>query len=250
MEDANRNLEEQIKHLCDRTSDALDRRILNDLAGKLQKQEPCKPTPKSAGIWRMPMISKRLKIAAAAVVALAILLPVSYAAVEAVVKYFTVEDIDVVSFQYNEPNNTMSYAVKRVTVVTTDTACNEAEARAQLAEFAQLYRDGKAREIKPGVWQARLSNGELFNYGGDPEHVTAQFTPEEKERLKKEFDEINALRKAGTCERTFLKEVEQDGVKIRLYQVRYTLADGKVVTLTEGANADGNGGGSSAGSIP
>jgi hypothetical protein len=241
----NRNIEEQIRNLRDRTSDPMDRRILNDLAGKLREPEVFRPTLTSAGIWRMIMISKRIKLAAAAAVVLAILLPVSYAAVEAVVKYFTVEDV--VSFEYSEPNGMTSYAVKRVTVVTTDAARNEAEARVQLEEFSQLYREGKAREIKPGIWQARLSNGELFNYGGDPERVTAQFTPGEKEQLKKQFDEINELRKAGKCERTFLEEIDCDGVKIRLYEVRYTLSDGKVVTLTEGTNADGNGGGGSSG---
>lgn len=186
------------------------------------------------------MISRRIRITAAAVIGLAILLPVSYAAVEAVVKCFTAEDF--VSFEYAEPNGMTSYSVKRVTVVTTDATRDEAEARAQLEEFAQLYREGKAKEIKPGVWQARLSNGELFNYGGDPERVAPQFSPQEKEQLKKQFDEMNELRKAGKCERTFLKEVERDGVKTRLYEVRYTLSDGKVVTLTEGTNADGNDG--------
>lgn len=68
--------------------------------------------------------------------------------------------------------------------------------------------------------------------------------------MKKQFDEINALRKAGRCERTFLKEVEQDGVKVRLYQVRYTLADGKIVTLTEGTSVDDKDSGSSESPTP
>jgi hypothetical protein len=71
-----------------------------------------------------------------------------------------------------------------------------------------------------------------------------------RSQLKKQFDEINALRKAGRCERTFLKEVEQDGVKVRLYQVRYTLADGKIVPLTEGTSVDDKDSGSSESPTP
>jgi hypothetical protein len=235
VENVDRNLEEQIKHLCDQTSDWLDRRILDDLAGKLKELEPFGPTTKWVGAWRTIMMSKRIKVAVAAAVVLAILLPAGYAAVEAVVKHFSVDDV--VSFEYGEPNGMTSYAVSRVTLVTSNAAGDETEARAQLEEFARLYLEGKAEEIRPGVWQVRLSSGELFSYGGDPKHVTAQFTPEEKEQLKRQFDEINELRKAGQGERTFWKEIEKDGVHLWLYHVRYTLASGAVVELCENGEA-------------
>lgn len=198
------------------------------------------------------MIGKRIKLAAAAVVALAVMLPVGYAAVGAVMKYFTISE-DMVSFQDPDPNGgvvSFGFGYARTEVVTGTDIESEEQARAKVEEFRQLYLAGKAREIRPGVWQAVLSNGELFNYGGDPEHATAEFTPQEKEQLKKQFDEINELRKAGQGERTFLKEVEQDGVRVRLYQVRDTLADGKIVTLTEGTNADDEGRGSSGNPMP
>ncbi len=187
------------------------------------------------------MISKRVKIAAAAVVALAVLLPVSYAAVEAVVKHFILSE-DSVSFEYPEPNGTAVYSVGRMTGIFSTGVASEEEARAQYEEFLQLYREGKAKEIRPGVWQATLSNGERFNFGGDPEHTTTEFTAQEKEQWKKQFDEVNELRKAGKGERTFLQEIERDGMKIRLYDVRYTLSDGQVVTFREGVGADDGGG--------
>jgi hypothetical protein len=187
------------------------------------------------------MISKRVKMAAA-VVALAVLLPVSYAAVEAVVKYFTISQ-DRVSFEVQEPNYAAGFAASRSISIGGTNIATEEEARARLAEFRRLYREGKAKEIQSGVWQVTLSNGELFSYAGDPERVTAVFTPEEKERMKKEFEEIAALQKAGKGERTLIKETEENGVKTRLYEVRYTLSTGKVVTLTEGTTSAGSAGG-------
>ncbi len=152
------------------------------------------------------MNSRRIKLAAAAVIALAILLPVSYAAVEAVVKYFTISE-DRVSFpEVQEPNLMVGGGASRSISVGGTSIASADEARACLAEFRQLYREGKAREIEPGTWQVTLANGELFNYKGDPERMTAEFTDQDKEQMKKEFDEINALQSAGKGDRTFLRE--------------------------------------------
>jgi hypothetical protein len=233
MEDANRNIEEQIRNLRDRTSDSMDQRILNGLAGKLKECEPFEPASTPAGVWRMIMNSRYLKLAVAAVVALAVLLPVSYAAVEAIVKYFTISE-DRVSFEVQDANSAVDFMAGRSISIGGMNIATEDEARARLAEFRQLYREGKAKQIQPGVWQVALADGELSNYKGDPERVTAEFTPEEKEQMKQEFDEINALQKAGKGERTLLEETEQNGVKTRVYEVRYTLSSGKIVTRTEG----------------
>jgi hypothetical protein len=244
VENVDRNLEEQIRNLCDRTSDSLDRRILHDLAGKLKECETLKPTATSAGIWRMTMISKRIRLAAAAIVALAVLLPVSYGTIQAVKKHFIVSE-DKVTFEYPDPNgNVTSYVYGRSVCVGDTDAVNEEQARARFEEFRQLYLAGRAVEVKPGVWKATLADGTEFAFAGrDPARagMEAQFTEEEKARLKQQSDEINELRKAGKCERTFLKEIESDGGKIRLYRVRYTLSDGQVVTLTEGVDSAGDG---------
>lgn len=54
-----------------------------------------------------------------------------------------------------------------------------------------------------------------------------------REEAKKEYDEISALRKAGKYEKTLKKEWVKNGTKIRLYKVRYTLSNGKVITMNE-----------------
>ncbi len=237
MEDENRDIEEQIRSICDEMSTRMDQRILEDLFGRLQESEPLTPVARSAGLWRMIMNSRYVKLAAAAVVALAITLPVGYGAVKAIKKYFIAEDS--VTFEYPEPNGGFSYTYSRSVSVASNDATTEQEARAQLEEFLQLYRQGKATEIEPGIWKATLSNGEEFAYGGNPENASKQleFTEEEKVQLKQQADEINELRKAGKGERTFWKEVEDNGVRIRLYNVRYTLPGGQVVTICEGEEA-------------
>jgi hypothetical protein len=53
---------------------------------------------------------------------------------------------------------------------------------------------------------------------------------EEAGRVNRETRE---LKKAGKYERTFLKEVEINGVKRRIYTYRYTLSNGRVVAFNE-----------------
>lgn len=228
MEDTNRTLEEQIRARCKRTSDALDQRIVNDLAEKLNQQRPIKPAPAPAGIWRMIMGSKRIKLAAAAVVALGVLLPVSYAAVEAVMKYFTVQDP--VSLEVQGPGYDVAFNGSRNVTVGGTNISTEGQARVGLEEFRQLYSEGKAKEIEPGVWQATLANGELFHYRGDPQQAAH------------EVEEVNALRKAGKGERTLIKETEENGVKTRIYEVHYKLSSGREVVHIETQPGDSGGG--------
>ena len=98
---------------------------------------------------------------------------------------------------------------------------------------AGLYKQGKAEEVEPGHWVATLSDGTRFGINIDPEMLSLSDT-ERKEFMKKQFDEINELRKTGKYERTFIKEVEENGVKIRLYEDRFTLSNGKVITIGTG----------------
>ncbi|MEN6338202.1 MAG: hypothetical protein ABFE01_28430, partial [Phycisphaerales bacterium] len=113
-----------------------------------------------------------------------------------------------------------------------------------------LYREGKALQIEPGVWQATLANGELFRYKGDPQWVMPDFAAEQKS----EFEEIDALRKAGKGERAPQGETQMGGRTFCVYQVRYILSNGKVVTVMELVNPDGSlagmGGGVSGTSVP
>jgi len=167
------------------------------------------------------------RVAAAAIIAIMVLLPLSYGATK-VIKYFKVSET---KFVYPE-----DYGVHRTiqtTVMAGDDIKSEEDAKKVLEEFGRLYREGKAEEIRPGVWQVVLSNGEKFNYGGDPE-ILGLSEEERRELLKKQFDEIPELRKAGKFERTFIKEIEIDGVTHRLYEDSFTLSDGRVIKMGAG----------------
>jgi hypothetical protein len=108
----------------------------------------------------------------------------------------------------------------------------EEDARRAEEEFYELYKEGKAEEVEPGVWVATLSDGENFAYGGDPEHLGLSDS-KRKELLKQQFDEINELRKAGEFDKTYMPELdfEINGVKYRFFRARYVLSDGTVKTV-------------------
>jgi len=176
------------------------------------------PTGRSISPWR---------VAAAAVIAIAVLLPLSYGATKVVKKYFVTFEAE---FEYPEDNTV--YRTIQTTVTAGDDIKSKEDAKKVLEEFGRLYREGKAEEIRPGVWQAVLSNGEKFNYGGDPE-ILGLSEAERKKLLKKQFDEIHELKKAGKYEKTYKPEHDYvvNGIKYRYFEARYVLSDGTVKTL-------------------
>lgn len=167
------------------------------------------------------------RVAAAAAIAIAVLLPLSFGATKVVRKYFITFEAE---FEYPEDNTV--YKTTQTMVMSGDNIKSEEDAKKVLEEFGKLYREGKAEEIKPGVWVVTLSNGEKFAYGGDPD-VLGLSDDERKELLKKQFDEIHELKKAGKVEKTYKPEHDfvVDGVKHRYFEARYTLSDGTVKTL-------------------
>ena len=173
------------------------------------------PTGRSISPWR---------VAAAAAIAIAVLLPLSYGASKAIKKYFVTFEAE---FEYPEDN--IVYKTMQTVVMDGE---NEEDAKKALEEFGKLYREGKAEEIKPGIWSAILSNGEKFNYGGDPEMLDLS-EAERKELLKKQFDEIHELKKAGKYEKTYKPKNDfvVNGIKYRYFEARYVLSDSTVKTL-------------------
>ena len=163
------------------------------------------------------------RVAVAAAIAFVILLPLSYGAAKAIKHFRTF----VLTFEY--PEDDITYTVSSGT-----DAESEEDAKKTLEEFGKLYREGKAKEVKPGLWQVTLSNGEKFSYGGrHPELAGLMHTEEAKQVIKEEFDEIQKLRKASKFEKTYKPEhdFEVDGVKHKYFEARYTLSNGKVVTI-------------------
>ena len=55
----------------------------------------------------------------------------------------------------------------------------------------------------------------------------------DKEEARRVHLETRELKKAGKYERTFVKEIERNGVKRRIYTYRYTLLNGRVVAFNE-----------------
>lgn len=176
------------------------------------------PTGGPISLWR---------VAAAAAIAIVVLLPLSYGATKVVRKYFITFEAE---FEYPEDNTV--YRTSQTIVTTGDNIKSEEDVKQVLEEFGELYREGKAKEVRPGVWQVILSNGEKFNYGGNPESLGVSET-ERREALKKQFDEINELRKAGKLEKTYKPEHDYivNGIKYRYFEARYVLSDGTVKTL-------------------
>ena len=71
-----------------------------------------------------------------------------------------------------------------------------------------------------------LNDEEIAKYDpNDPNNVHS------KEEMKQIFKELHDLRQAGKFERTFVKEDEQDGIKIRFYKDHFTLSSGKTITM-------------------
>jgi len=167
------------------------------------------------------------RVAAAATIAIAVLLPLSYGATKVVRKYFVTFEAE---FEY--PIDNTIYTTRSVTTVTGDNIHSEKDAQKILKEFYELYKEGKAEETRPGIWLVTLSNGDKFAYGGDPEALGLSDT-ERKELLKKQFDEIHELKKAGKYEKNYKPEHDYviDGTKYRYFEARYTLSDGTVTTL-------------------
>jgi len=207
------NMNKLIKKLHVSASAKLDERVHSEISRALEKSERTKSAKLEPKIWRIIMKTRTSKIAAVAIVVI-VMLSLSYGATK-IIKYFTIDGMTLVVKNSNNINN-------------------EEDARKAVEEFGKLYRAGKAREVKPGVWVVTLSNGEEFAYGGNNPELVGLPEAEKKELLKKQSDEIQELRKAGKYERTFIKEIEENGVKIRLYRDRFTLSNGKVVTITFG----------------
>jgi hypothetical protein len=217
--------------------DGLLNRLQEDVAaGEIKKRVTVirrwfAPANGSISLWR---------VAAAAAIAIAVLLPWSYGATKTVKRMIKTFEA---KFVYPQDNGSVhgygamhGYKVGSA-IGSNDPNFTEEDAHKALREFYELYKQGKAKEVTPGVWVATLSNGHGFGYGGDPE-MLGFLEAERKNFLKKQFDEIHELRKAGKFERTFIKEVEKNGVKIRFYEDRFTLSNGKVITM--GAGVGGN----------
>ena len=62
--------------------------------------------------------------------------------------------------------------------------------------------------------------------------ISGDFANEEE--AKRIYLETRELKKAGKYERTFLREIERNGIKSYIYMYQYTLSDGRAIEFAEG----------------
>lgn len=207
--------------------DGLLNRLQEDVAaGQIKKRVTVihrlfAPTGGSISPWR---------VAVAAIVAIAFLLPLSYGATKTVKRIMKTFEA---KFEYPQEDGTVKVYGVGAGIGSNDPNFSEEQASRAEREFYELYKQGKVEEIEPGRWVATLSDGSRFGTNIDPEMLGLS-DADRKELLQQQFDEINELREAGKYERTFIKEVEKNGVKIRLYEDRFTLSNGKIITMGTG----------------
>ncbi|MHC4145418.1 MAG: hypothetical protein ACYSWW_08215 [Planctomycetota bacterium] len=165
------------------------------LTDALKAQEEIMKTESAVtrpNIWRIIMKTKLSKLTAAAI-AIACLVPLCYGVGKLVTTVFIVDEV-VVTYP-DEKNGGGSGYGWRAGVMTNESLSDE--------EIAKKIKE----------------------YNNDPNNVRR------KEEMKQIFKELHELRQAGTFERTFVKEDEQDGIKIRFYQDHFTLSSGKTITM-------------------
>jgi len=245
------------------------RRVLVNMQGKEETSNPIE-------IWRTILKTRMLRFAAAAIITIFILLPLSYGAVKIIKTYFFEE----------KPVCIGGYTVITKMSLSGDYA-DEDQAKKVYDEINRLKEAGKYEKTLVKEWvengivfqlykvRYTLASGEVItvNEGSGqavndtndadttrPEDGTVKITKtylfEEKpvciggytvvtkmslsgeyadeNQVKKVYDEINRLKEAGKCEKTFVKEWVENGIVFQLYKVRYTLASGEVVTMNEG----------------
>jgi hypothetical protein len=130
------------------------------------------PTGQSMSPWR---------VAVAAAIAVVLMLPLSYGAIKIAKVYI---HTFVEESRWTDDDGTVHMTVTE-TVLSSHLPDPE-KARKALEEFGNLYRQGKAVEIKPGVWAVTLSDGEEFAYSGRHPELVGLPDAEKKDLLRKQ----------------------------------------------------------------
>jgi hypothetical protein len=172
------------------------------------------------------------RVAAAAAIAIAVLLPLTYGATKII--QFVVEEFTVMYGVDDKDAKYITTYAFNPTIRGVYTTSKDDAKKAE-KEILQLIKEGKAEKISPGEYKAVLSNGGEVVYDtlGIPIEILASESREEK--IKQICDEIEELRKAGKFERTFLDVVKSPkGRDVYIYKTCYTLSNGATITLNSG----------------
>ena len=155
------------------------------------------------------MHTRTMKIAVVAIIALAVLLPLSYGAAK-IIKSFRVERVATIKVQNAE-------------------GFDEEKAQKALEHAKKMIEEGKAEEIRPGVYRVKLPDGEVVELGTFTSGSLDDMPP----KIRAILEEVEKLREAGDFEDTLIDEyTEDDGTKVAIYEEVYTLSSGATQKFT------------------
>ena len=172
------------------------------------------------------------RVAAAATIAVACLVPLSYGAAK-IIKFVTEEFV--VTYGADDRNSSHITAYAFNPTVKGDCIDNREDAKLAEKEVLQLIKEGKAEKVSPGEYKATLSNGGEVTYDTLGIPIEILQSENREEGIKELTDEIERLKKAGEFERTFWKVLRTSkGYDLYLYKMRYMLSNGATITLNYG----------------
>jgi len=196
-----KEIERAIRRICitktqaETTDTKMDKQTLSDALAAYDNSKNLKSIIFKPNIRRTIMKTKLRRLTAAAI-AFACLVTLCYGVGKLVTTFFVVDEV-VVTYPDEKYGGESAYGW-RAAVMTNEPLSDE--------------------EITKKVDE----------YGYDPNDPN---NVRRKEEMKQIFKELHELRQAGKFERTFVKEDEQDGIKIRFYKDHFTLSSGKTITM-------------------
>jgi len=202
-------IEKLVKQMSFKAGPEMDKDLWADAAREHDESQKTKGVRNRPLIRRMIMNTRTVKITVAAIIALAVLLPLSYGAAKII----------------------QSYRVERTATIKVQAAEGFDEEKAQEAlEYAKkMIEKGEAEEIRPGVYRVTLPDGEVVEMGTTTSGSLDDMPPEVKAIL----EEVEKLREAGDFEDTLIDEyTEEDGTKVSIYEELYTLSNGDTQKFT------------------
>jgi hypothetical protein len=182
------------------------------------------------------------RVACAAGLALACLVPLGFGAAE-VIRRFVLREYRLVYEQTTvrpADNNMITTTVTATTYgghfsVTGDGIKSDEDAKQAEKEMIAWIKEGKAEEVRRGRYKAVLPRwGEVvYETGGLPTAIVVAENREEK--IREMYDEIEHLRQAGQFESVLDKEVKNpDGTRVYYYWEHFTLSNGETITFYNG----------------
>lgn len=111
-----------------------------------------------SNIWRTIMKTKITKFAVVVLIAIAVLLPLSYGATK-LYTYIFEEEMN----KWTDANNVTHVTTRKISI-RGDNITNEKQAKKAHEEMIRLIKEGKAQEVSPGLYKGTLSDGTKFAF--------------------------------------------------------------------------------------